>query len=355
MHFSIEARVPARRPRIQSRMSEALRLTAFGLENLRLEQAELPPLGPTDVHVRFRAASLNFRDLMITLGSYNPKMELPRILGSDAAGEVVAVGTAVTRFKPGDRVASLFFQNWADGEIQPDTGRSALGGVIDGVFATERILPADGLIAIPAHLSFEQAATLPCAALTAWNALAEVGRVSPGETVLVLGTGGVSVFALQIAKARGATVIITSSSDAKLERALALGADHAVNYNSTPDWDKAVRDLTGNRGVDHVVEVGGAGTLGKSIASARVGGHLYIIGVLSGVQEPLDVRPILAKSLDIRGIYVGSAAMFHRMNAFMTEHHLQPVVDQALPFAQAQQAFAHLQNGSHFGKIVLSL
>ncbi len=270
-------------------MPTALRLNAFGLDNLALEPLTLPALGPTDVHVRFHAASLNYRDLMIVLGHYNPKMQLPRILGSDAAGEVLAVGPAVTRFQPGDHVCSLFFQDWLDGEIQPLTGKSALGGPIDGVFATERILPETGLIHSPAHLSFEEAATLPCAALTAWNALVEQGHLRAGQTVLVQGTGGVSLFALQIARMHGATVILTSSSDEKINRAQRLGASHTINYKSTPDWDKPARDLTSNTGVDHVVEVGGQGTIAKSLSAVRPSGHVHVIGVLSGTSP--DAAP----------------------------------------------------------------
>jgi NADPH:quinone reductase-like Zn-dependent oxidoreductase len=350
-------------------MPTALRLNAFGLNNLQLDDAPLPALGPTDVHVRFHAAALNYRDLMVALGHYNPKMALPRILGSDAAGEVIAVGPAVTLFQPGDRVCSLFFQDWLDGEIQPLTGKSALGGPIDGVFATERVLPETGLIHAPAHLSFEQAATLPCAALTAWNALVEQGHLRAGQTVLVQGTGGVSLFALQIARMHGATVILTSSADEKLDRARRLGANgvpgelarwgahHAVNYKSTPDWDKAAKDLTANAGVDHVVEVGGQGTITKSLSAVRPAGHVHVIGVLSGTDAGtgIDVRSILTRSVHINGIYVGSRAMFHRMNAAISANNLQPIVDRVFPLSEARAAFEHMQNGCHFGKIVLSL
>ncbi|HTV08271.1 MAG TPA: NAD(P)-dependent alcohol dehydrogenase [Candidatus Aquilonibacter sp.] len=343
-------------------MPTALRLNAFGLDNvanLSLEPTELPALGPTDVHVRLRGASLNYRDLMVALGHYNPKMQLPRILGSDAAGEVIAVGPAVTLFKPGDRVCTLFFQNWLDGEIQPLTGKSALGGPIDGVFATERILPETGLIHAPAHLSFEEAATLPCAALTAWNALVEQGHLHAGQTVLVQGTGGVSLFALQIARMHGATVILTSSSDEKLERARRLGASHIINYKSNPDWDKPAKNLTHNLGVDHVVEVGGQGTITKSLSAVRPSGHVHVIGVLSGTGPDagagIDVRSVLTKSVHLNGIYVGSRAMFTRMNAAIAANNLKPIVDRVFPLADARAAFQHLQHGSHFGKIVLSL
>jgi NADPH:quinone reductase-like Zn-dependent oxidoreductase len=340
----------------------ALRLNAFGLDNvanLAFEPAPLPVLGPTDVHVRLHAASLNYRDLMIVLGRYNPKMQLPRILGSDAAGEVIAGGPAVTLFKPGDRVCTLFFQDWLDGEIQPLTGKSALGGAIDGIFATERVLPESGLIHAPAHLSFEEAATLPCAALTAWNALVEQGHLRAGQTVLVLGTGGVSLFALQIAKMHGATVILTSSSDEKLDRGRRLGATHTINYKSTPDWDKAAKDLTKNIGVDHVVEVGGQGTIIKSLSAVRPSGHVHVIGVLSGTGQDagpgIDVRSILTKSIHINGIYVGSRAMFARMNAAIAANNVKPIIDRIFPFADSRAAFEHMQHGSHFGKIVLSL
>lgn len=332
-----------------------LQISSFGLDNLKFKPVQIPEPGPHEVLVRFTAASLNYRDLMVVLGQYNPKMHLPRVLGSDAAGEVIAVGEKVTRFKAGDRVCSLFFQDWHAGEITPTTGKSALGGSIDGVFTTAKIMPEHGLIRTPEYLSDEEAATLPCAALTAWHALVEKGHLCAGETVLTLGTGGVSLFALQIAKAHGAKVIATSSSDEKLERAKALGAGYTINYKTTPDWDKTVRELTGGAGVDHVVEVGGAGTLMKSLNAARTAGRVYVIGVLAGAQQELDVRTILSKSLHVEGIYVGSSAMFARMNAAFTANQVRPVVDRVFPLRQARQALEYLQSGSHFGKMVLSL
>jgi NADPH:quinone reductase-like Zn-dependent oxidoreductase len=343
--------------------STKLVLNAFGpldrTDGLALTEAELPAPGPREVLVDLHAASLNFRDLMTVTGVYNPRMSLPRIPGSDAAGTVLAVGPQVTRFAPGDRVTTLFFQDWQDGEIQPATGKSALGGSIDGAFTTARLFPETGLIRMPDYLTHEQAATLPCAALTAWNALVEKGNVRAGETVLVLGTGGVSLFALQIAKAHGARVILTSSSDEKLVRARSLGADETINYRATPDWDEAVLKLTASRGVDHVVEVGGAGTLPRSLRSARPSGHVYIIGVLSGPPkdpgEGIDVRTVLTRSLNVCGTYVGSEAMFHRMNAAFAANRIQPVIDRIFPLASYREAFTHMQTGSHFGKIVLSL
>jgi NADPH:quinone reductase-like Zn-dependent oxidoreductase len=335
----------------------ALRLNAFGLDNLSLEQINLPASGPTDVLVELHAASLNYRDLMTVLGTYNPRMELPCILGSDAAGVVTAIGSHVTRFNVGDRVTSLFFQDWLDGEVQPTTSKSALGGALDGVFSTAHLFPEGGLIHAPRGFSHAEAATLPCAALTAWNALVEKGHLSAGQTVLILGTGGVSLFALQIAKAHGARVILTSSSDEKLKRGRELGADETINYRTTPDWEIEVHRLTHKRGVDHIVEVGGAGTLPRSLKAITPGGHIYLIGVLSdsGGGGGVDVLPILAKSIYLDGVNVGSRSMRTRLNAAIEANHIKPVIDRVFPLTQAREAFTHLQSGSHFGKIVLSL
>jgi NADPH:quinone reductase-like Zn-dependent oxidoreductase len=333
----------------------ALHIPAFGIDHLTLTSTTLPTPGPHEVLVDLHFASLNFRDLMTVLGTYNPKMTLPRIPGSDGAGIVVSVGENVTRFKPGDHVTSLFFQSWQDGQPLASTGKSALGGTIDGTFTSARLFPETGLILAPAHLTLEHAATLPCAALTAWNALVEKGNLRAGQTVLVLGTGGVSLFALQIAKAHGARVIVTSSSDEKLARARSLGADETINYRSTPDWDEEVLKLTSGLGVDHVVEVGGPGTLPRSLKSVRTGGHVYIIGVLGGPGDGIDVRTVLTKSLYVCGVYVGSEAMFHRLNAAITANHITPVIDRTFPLSEARAAFHHMQSGNHFGKIVLDL
>lgn len=327
----------------------------FGLNNLHVEEEELPAPGPGQVHVRFHAASLNYRDLMVALGHYNPKMELPRILGSDAAGRVESVGEGVTDLKAGDRVASLFFQTWQAGEITQATGKSALGGAIDGVFATDRILPATGVLRIPDSLSFPEAATLPCAAVTAWNALVEKGKLCAGQTVLILGTGGVSIFGLQLAKAHGAKVILTSSSDEKLARGRELGADETINYKKIPEWDEEVLRLADRRGVDHVVEVGGSGTLPRSFHAVRVGGHVHLIGVLSEPGKGVDVLSVLRKSLHFNGIYVGSREMFDRLNAAIMVNGIDPVIDRVFPLAEARSAFEYMQSGNHFGKIVLDL
>lgn len=334
----------------------ALRLNAFGLDHLSLEPLTLPStLAPNEVLVDLHAASLNYRDLMVVLGTYNPKMALPRIPGSDAAGIVTAIGSAVTRFKPGDRVTSLFFQDWLDGPILPSTGKSALGGPIDGVFSSAHIFPETGLIHAPAGYTHAEAATLPCSALTAWNALVEKGHLCAGQTVLVLGTGGVSLFALQIAKAHGARVIVTSSSDEKLSRARQLGADETINYRTHPEWDREVLRLTNNRGADHIVEVGGAGTLPLSFKAVTPGGYIYVIGVLSGKGQLIDPTPILAKAIHVEGTYVGSRAMYQRMIAAFETNHVHPVIDRTFPLSQAREALQHMQSGSHFGKIVLDL
>jgi NADPH:quinone reductase-like Zn-dependent oxidoreductase len=337
----------------------ALTIPAFGIDNLTLTTAEVPTPGPHEVLVDLHHASLNFRDLMTVLGTYNPKMALPRVPGSDGAGIVTAIGDQVTLFKVGDRVTSLFFQSWHDAEIQPSTPKSALGGVIDGTFTTARLFPETGLIHAPAYLTDPEAATLPCAALTAWNALVEKGHLRAGETVLVLGTGGVSLFALQIAKAHGARVLITSSSDEKLARAHTLGADETINYRTTPDWDTEALRLTNNLGVDHVVEVGGSGTVQRSLKAVRPSGHVYIIGALTGPPTEsspgIDPRSILTRSIYVCGVFVGSRAMFERMNAAFETNRIHPIIDRTFPLSAAKEALHCLQSASHFGKIVLDL
>jgi NADPH:quinone reductase-like Zn-dependent oxidoreductase len=336
-----------------------LRLNAFGpLENpdhLTIAPLTLPAPGPNEVLVDLHAASLNYRDLMTTLGTYNPKMALPRTIGSDAAGIVTAIGEDVTHFKVGDHVTSLFFQNWLDGPIQPTTSRTALGDAIDGVFSTAHLFPETGLIHAPTGYTHAEAATLPCAALTAWNALVEKGHVCAGQTVLIQGTGGVSLFALQFAKAHGARVILTSSSDEKLARARQLGADETINYRTTPDWEVEVFNLTHKRGADHIVEVGGAGTLPRSFKAITPGGHIYVIGVLAGKGEGIDPTPILAKAIHVEGVSVGSRAMYTRMIAAIEANHIHPIIDSTYPLTQTREALTHMQTGSHFGKIVLSL
>lgn len=328
----------------------------FGIENLTLSESAPQTLSYGQVRVKMKAASINYRDLMLIEGSYAPNQTKPAglIPLSDGAGEIIELGQGVTRFKIGDRVASLFFQKWQNGKMNDQVPKSALAGVIDGVLATERVFDETGLIHLPAHLSFEEGATLPCAALTAWNSLVEAGELKAGESVLVLGTGGVSIFALQFAKLSGATVVITSSSDEKLKRAKQLGADHLINYSKEPDWDKKVREII-PQGVDHVVEVGGAGTLIKSIKSVRLGGQIGLIGVLSGNKGEINPLHIFRNSITVNGIYVGSYEMFENMNAAISASKLKPAIDKIFAFAEAKQAFTYMQSGSHFGKVVIKI
>lgn len=325
----------------------------FGLDNLVLTERDQPQPAANEVLVKFHAASLNYRDLMFAKGVYNPKARLPTVPLSDGAGEVTAVGGQVTRWKVGDRVCPIFAQGWLEGEYSAEKARTTLGGGdLDGVLREYGTFHENGLVKTPDHVSFEEAATLPCAAVTAWHALVEFGNLKAGETVLTLGTGGVSVFAVQFAKLHGARIIATSSSDQKLSRVLKLGAHETINYKTTPDWEKEVARLTGGTGVDHVVEVGGAGTLPKSISATRIAGRVAVIGVLAsgGGLNPIS---ILMKSLRLQGIFVGSRQMFEDMNRAITANQLRPVIDRVFPFHEARQALEYMETGSHFGKIVI--
>ncbi|MHB1423953.1 MAG: zinc-dependent alcohol dehydrogenase family protein [Gemmataceae bacterium] len=326
----------------------------FGLDALMVTERRQPQPGSQQVLVRIKAASLNYRDLLVVKGQYNPKMPLPRIPLSDAAGEVAAVGADVTRVQVGQRVAAIFMQKWIAGEVDESKAKSALGGAIDGLLAEYAVLHEDGLVHVPEHLSFEQAATLPCAAVTAWHGLISEGRVKPGDTVLIQGTGGVSLFALQFACLAGARVIITSSSNEKLERARKLGATECINYKETPEWGDKARELTGGRGVDHIVEVGGAGTLGQSLRAVRMGGQISLIGVLSGMGQA-NPMPILMKNIRVQGIFVGSREMFEAMNRAIAANRLRPVIDRVFSFAEAVQAFRHMESAAHFGKICIRM
>ena len=325
----------------------------FGIENLALVERPEPEPGPGEVVVEVRACSLNYRDLQVVRGQYGSGVPLSRVPFSDGAGEVVAVGEGVTRFAEGDRVAGIFMQGWISGEITPEAVATARGGAIDGMLSERVVLSGEGLVRVPDHLSFEEASTLPCAAVTAWNGLVEKGGLKAGETVLVQGTGGVSLFALQFANMFGARAIATSSSDEKLERALALGASDGINYKRTPDWDARVLELTGGRGVDHVVEVGGPGTLDGSLSAVRVGGGIYMIGVLTGTRGEVNTALILRKSVRVQGIYVGSRAMFEAMNRAISLSEMRPIIDRAFPFEEVPEALRHMQSGAHFGKIVV--
>jgi NADPH:quinone reductase-like Zn-dependent oxidoreductase len=321
-----------------------------------LKQVDRPdPAKPAyrQVLVKVRACSLNFRDLGIVRGSYRMPVQDNVIPLSDGAGEVLEVGPAVTRVKAGDRVAGNFFQRWPGGDPAPDVHRSALGGGIDGMLAEYAMLEEEGVVKIPPHLSLEEGATLPCAAVTVWHAMVEHAKLKAGDVVLLQGTGGVSIFGLQFARAMGIIAIITSSSDEKLERAKALGAAHGINYKATPDWDKAAMELTGGRGVDHVVEVGGAATLTRSFGALRVGGKVTLIGGLSGGATELNPGLIFARRANVQGISVGSTQMFMAMNRAIEASAIKPVIDKIFDFGGAQAAYRHMASGAHFGKIVI--
>jgi NADPH:quinone reductase-like Zn-dependent oxidoreductase len=324
-----------------------------GSSGLKLVDRSLPEPDNYDVVVQIRATSLNYRDLIVLQGKYDRNPTVGRVPLSDGAGEVVAVGPAVTKFKLGDRVAACFFQGWPAGRFSGEMHRTALGGPIDGVLTEQAKFHEDGLVHLPANYSFEEGATLPCAALTAWQSLIVRGELVPGETVLLLGTGGVSIFGLQIAKMSGAKVIITSSSDEKLERARQLGADAVINYQNNPEWGKAAANLAGRDGVDHVIEVGGAGTFLQSVRACRFGGKIGMIGILSGIEVKTEIFPIVHKSATVFGIYVGSREMFEELNRALEQSNVRPVIDKIFPFASAPEAFEYMASGSHFGKVVI--
>ena len=330
-------------------------LPAFGIDNLRLVERPTPEPAADEVLVRLRAVSLNFRDQLVIQGKYNPRMALPRVPVSDGAGEVVAVGAAVTAWKSGDRVVIPFFPAWLDGELTAAKAASGLGGDVDGLLSEFAVIKADALLPIPAHLSFAQAAALPCAAVTAWNGLFVTGNLQPEQTLLLQGTGGVSIFGLQFGAIIGANMILLSSSDAKLERARAMGAQHTINYRTTPDWEKQVREITNGRGVDLTLEVGGIGTLPRTLKATAYAGHISLIGVLAGISGEIQLGQILHKALTVRGIYVGSRAMFQKMNEVIFQHRLEPVIDRMFPFDQAVDAFRHFESAQHFGKVVIQL
>lgn len=324
------------------------------LDGLKLVERDVPVAGPGQVLVRVKATSLNYRDQSVVTGKYfiGP-VKVNTIPLSDGAGEVAAIGDGVSRFKVGDRVAGTFFQNWFEG--WPKEPVETLGAPLDGMLAEYVVLSEQGLVTIPDHLSFAEAATLPCAGVTAWNALMEDKPVRAGETVLCLGTGGVSMFALQFARMAGARVIITSSSDEKLERAKALGADGLINYKRTPDWHQKVMALTDGQGVDHIVEVGGAGTLPLSYQTVGFGGNISVIGVLAAPDGDLNPRVLMFKGASLRGIFVGPRNMFERMNKAIAINGLKPVIGATFDFEDTPDAFRHQMTSGHFGKIVITL
>ena len=332
-----------------------IRAGASSLDDMALHDVPEPQAGPGEVLVRVRACSINYRDQIIPLGHYmGGTVAVDTVPLSDGAGEVVAVGAGVTSVKTGDRVAGTFFQNWLDGPPNPGAGPALGAPPAPGMLQDLVVLPEHGVVPLAASLSFEEAACLPCAGVTAWNALMEGPHpVRAGESVLVLGTGGVSLLALQIAKAAGAHVIATSSSDDKLSRVTALGADKTINYREVPAWGVAAADMAGG-GVDHVVEVGGAGTLKQSIAAVGFGGEIALIGVLTR-EGDTNPHPLMFKGGSIRGIFVGSRGMAARLNAFIDNHAIKPVIDRTVPIEQALDAYRYQASSALFGKVVITL
>lgn len=325
----------------------------FGIDKLALVERETPRPSNGEVLVRMTAASLNYRDYLVVQGIYNPRLKRPMVPLSDGAGIVEEIGPGVTRFKKGDRVAAIFMQGWIDGPPTLEKGGTALGGAIDGVLREFAVFSQEGLVRVPEFLSDEEAAALPCAAVTAWHALFEHTAMAPGDSVLIQGTGGVSIFALQFAHVAGLRTIVTSSSDQKLQRARELGANETVNYKQTPEWDEAARKLTAGQGVDHVIEVGGSETMPRSLKAVRMQGAISVIGILSGGAQTVSPTAILMNSVRVQGIYVGSRAMFERMNRAIELHRIQPVIDRVFPWTEYKEALRYMETQQHFGKICL--
>jgi NADPH:quinone reductase-like Zn-dependent oxidoreductase len=333
---------------------KALQATDFGISALRQVEVDMPSPRPGQIVLRVLAASLNYRDLAILSGSYLPDLPLPYVPASDACGEVIAVGEGVERFRVGDRVAPVYIQGWHDGPLTPEQrSKCTLGGPLAGVLQQYIVVPEQDAVHVPASLTAEEASTLPIAALTAWSALSD-GQIEAGDTVLVQGSGGVALFALQFAKAAGATVIATSSSAQKLERLRALGADHVINYRTHPDWAGAVKEVTDGRGADIVVETGGS-TLPQSLSATAFGGHVAVVGFVAGYQATIGVRQLIGPMLRVQGVVVGSRTRFEDMIRSICKHGIQPVIDSVFAFEDARFAFERLESGSHFGKIVVRL
>jgi NADPH:quinone reductase-like Zn-dependent oxidoreductase len=331
-------------------------LPGDGIDGLQCVDFPDRELGNGEVRVRVHAVSLNYRDLMVASGNYLVTVDNPIVPCSDGAGEVLAVGPGVTRVQVGDRVAGSFFPYWHDGPPTPEKVRHALGGDIDGMLAEEVILVEDALAKIPAGMSYVDAATMPCAGVTAWNAIFESSNhIRPGDTVLLLGTGGVSVLGLQLAKAAGLKAIITSSSDEKLQRARELGAHHTINYRSFPEWQEEVLRATHGVGAHVVLEVGGQGTVNRSVASAAMGGSIAIIGGVSGFGGEVNPATLLSSAKRMVGIYVGSRTMLDQVMRFADTSGIQPVVDRVFTFDQVKEAYRHMESGSHFGKVVIAV
>ncbi len=333
---------------------KAWELVGFGRENLRMVEKNVPELGDREVLIQVNAVSLNFRDKLLVEGAYNPDLTLPMIQGSDAVGMVVETGKNVTRVKRGDRVLTNFATRWIEGPPQLEESTYTLGNLISGALAEQIVIDEQIAVKAPAYLTDVEAATLPCAAVTAWYAIAEKAKISAGQTVLVQGTGGVSLFALQIAAALGAEVIVTSSSDEKLERAKQMGAAHGINYVQQPDWEQAVLSLTAGKGADLVVEVAGGENLWRSLQAAKIGGHVALIGFLAGVTSEIPLFPFVVKQLTVSGSTVGPRAAFEDMLRSFEKWQLHPVIDTVYTFEDTLAAYDHLYRGA-FGKIVISL
>lgn len=326
-----------------------------GIDALALVEKPIPQAGRGELLVRLTAASLNYRDLLTVKGGYGSRQKFPLVPCSDGAGVVEAVGDGVRSFAIGDRVIGSFFEGWLGGEPSEAKMRSALGGAVDGTLSEYRIFRADAVVKTPAHLTDIEAATLPCAGLTAWSAVVKLGNIKPGQTVLTQGSGGVSIFALQIAKLCGARVIATSSSEAKMARLRELGADITLNYKTTPDWGKRAREITGY-GVDLVVEVGGVGTLNESIRATRIGGSIAFIGVLAG-PPPAELRlPLMVMQQQrLQGVTVGSVEDLQAFCDALALHATRPMIDRVLQFDQVKEAFHHMASGTHFGKVAIAI
>jgi NADPH:quinone reductase-like Zn-dependent oxidoreductase len=330
-------------------------LNAAGLDHLAVTERSEPRPGDNDVLVRINATSLNYRDWLIASGTYRLAVRYPVVPLSDGAGEIVGVGRRVTKWRAGDRVVTSFFSHWVDGAQTSERAATALGGAVDGVLSECVVLPAHGVARAPEHMTDVEAATLPCAALTAWHSLFEGGDpLRPGQTVLLEGTGGVSIFGLQLAKLAGARVIITSSSDDKLARARSLGADATVNYAKESEWQDQVRALTSGEGVDHVLEVGGKASIARALATLRYSGQLHLIGGVSGFAAELPLGPVAATNARVRRIYVGSVAMLESMCRALALHRVRPVIDRVFGFDEARPALEYLKKGLHVGKVALA-
>jgi len=330
-----------------------VQLEAFGLDHLKFRSRSKPPFGDGDVLIRMRAASLNSRDYLTVTGTYNPRQPLPLVPCSDGLGEVVAVGVDVQRFRSGDRVMPCFAQGWVDGPFRSDFRRTTLGGPLDGTLAEYMVLAESGIVHAPGYLDDAEAATLPCAALTAWNAVVNHGRLEPGETVLIEGTGGVAVFALQFAVMCGARPIVISKSDDKLERACRLGAAETINYLREPDWHGQVKEMTDGKGVDLVIELGGKTTLEKAVRAVKASGQISLVGVLGGHVAPLNLPLVVMRNVRLQGVTVGSRADFDNMLVDMEGCRLKPIVDRIFDIRDAVSAFEYLESAEHFGKVCI--